>query len=120
MTMQQNDTHNPRTSSKTHTKLSQSSIELGFKKQQNLEHHLKWTKAFIVNGIPFNVIRNESFRSALKSNCKAGVTIPDYNMMITIYLDKLKGTLSEILDKTILEYLSSIACTIALDGWTNC
>ena len=63
---------------------------------------------------------NEIFRTVLRSNCKAGVTILDYNMMQIVYLDKIKGSITEILEKTIIEYLPSTRCTIALDVWTNC
>ena len=85
-----------------------------------LELHLKWTQAFIACGISFNVIRNPMFQDALLSTAKTGFVLPDYNKMRTEYLEKVKSIVESSIQRTVLDFVPSFGCTIAMDGWTTC
>ena len=50
------------------------------------EDCLRWTKAFIKNSIPFNIMRDDTFRHALKSCARLGFVLPEYNKMREAYL----------------------------------
>ena len=94
-------------------------LHTSFDKQSMLELHLKWTQAFIACGISFNVIRNPMFQDALLSTAKTGFVLPDYNKMRTEYLEKVKSSVESSIQCTVLDFVPSFGCTIAMDGWTS-
>ena len=66
-------------------------------------------------------MHNSIFQDALISTSRAEskFTIPAYNKMRIEYLDKIKHTMEQNVAQTILDFVSSFGCTIALDGWTS-
>lgn len=100
-------------------KQSQSSMDDAFKRQKLFEDHMKWEEAFVKNAIPFNVIRDETFREALLSCARPGFTLPEYNKMRCEYLSKLKNTVTNVVQKKILDFIPIYGCTLAFDGWTS-
>ena len=97
-------------------------LATAFDQTATLGLHLKWTQAFVACGISFNVMRNPIFQNALICTSRAGskFTIPPYNKMRTEYLDKIKHTMEQSIARTVLDFVPSFGCTIALDGWTSC
>ena len=67
-------------------------------------------------------MRNPIFQDALMCPARAGskFSIPPYNKMRTEYLDKIKHTMEKSISRTVLDFVPSFGCTIALDGWTSC
>lgn len=118
----QNSSQSPfgssRTASVNHKRSN--TLHTAFDKQSMLELHLKWTQEFIACGISFNVIRNPVFQDALLSTAKTGFVLPDYNKMRTEYLEKVKGSVEASIQRTVLDFVPSFGCTIAMDGWTSC
>ena len=67
-----------------------------------------------MNGIPFNVMKDNTFRHALKSCARPEFVVLEYNKMREAYLDKLKLTVFECVKKNILDFIPSLHLYICI------
>ena len=56
----------------------------------------------------------------LLSTTKTRFVLPHYNKMRAEYLEKVKSSVESSIQRTVVDFVPSFGCTIAMDGWTNC